>query len=406
MTNLNDSPNPTESAETLRQWRLNWEEGAIHWNDNWQVRAEQQENERENAKRDRARRERRTFGKQLWGAGAETLKATIDLAKLEKFGLPALENEAAVATWLGLKQGHLRWFSFDSPAELMWHYHRFTIAKKNGGQRVIHAPKRQLKAIQRKLLRNILDKLPIHEAAHGFVPKRSVVSNAGLHVGKKFVLKMDLSHFFTSIGFRRVRGLFISMGYGYTVANILALLCTEYERVPFKRGQKVFSISIGERHLIQGAPTSPAISNLIVRRLDRRMSKAAALVGCVYSRYGDDMTFSADTLQAILDMRKFANKIIESEGFFVNAQKNRLLRQSGQQRVTGVVVNNKTSTPRDLRRKVRAILHNAQKTGLNAQNLEGRPNFRAYLGGLIAFIHQVEPKHAEPLWAALKSLPD
>ena len=98
-------------------------------------------------------------------------------------------------------------------------------------------------------------------------------------MGKRVVLGLDLKDFFPSITFQRVRGSIIAHGYSYVVASTLALLCTEYDREPFDRDGERFYVSIGHRHLVQGAPTSPALANVVAWRLDRRLMGLAFVDG-------------------------------------------------------------------------------------------------------------------------------
>src|SRR5262249_47038913 len=158
-------------------------------------------------------------------------------------------------------------------------------------------------------------------------------------------------------------------------------------------------VSTGERALVQGAPTSPALANLISRRLDARLSGLARRLDLTYTRYADDLTFSGDHYVRILAAQERAQNIIADEGLPVNLRKIHLYRQSNRQVVTGLVVNLRANTPREARRMVRAILNNAAKTGLEAQNRDRRPDFRAYLLGLIGYIHEANPEHARKLLA-------
>src|SRR5262249_35728921 len=195
---------------------------------------------------------------------------------------------------------------------------------------------------------------------------------------------------------------FLALAYPYTVAAALALLCTEYDREPFERAEgERYYVSVGPRHLVQGAPTSPALANLVAWRLDRRLSGLAAKYGYTYTRYADDLTFSGDDMAALGRLRVRAQHIIAAEQFVVNAAKTRIAHRSSRQIVTGLVVNEKVTTPRRLRRQIRAILHNAQIGGLEAQNRAGRASFRAHIQGPIAFGHAAHPQHAVPLRQSL-----
>lgn len=390
------------TPQTLDQWRTTWTADEITWAVGWTAWREQREEERTIRKRELARRDRKNFGDELWGVSEGHR-----LAESRSYrDLPPFRSEIELAAWLDISLGRLRWFTHDEAADTVWHYTRYEIPKRSGGRRVILAPKSELKAIQRKIYHEIVNRVPVSAAAHGFVPDRSIVTNARPHSGKAVVLNIDLKDFFPSITFPRVRGLFIRWGYSFTIASVLALLCTEYERKPFQQGEGKFYISLGARHLVQGAPTSPALANHIAWNLDRRLAGLAKSFDFTYTRYADDLTFSGDNPDHALRILDVAQRIISEEGFRVNAAKTRLYRPSSRQIVTGIVVNDGTSTPRDLRRRVRAILHQAEKTGLAAQNREGRDNFRAYLQGLIGYIHEANPDQARGLLEKLKAIPD
>lgn len=349
---------------------------------------------------------RRYFGEALWGASAAQREATTQGDRLATHGLPPLTSEAELAEWLLISPARLRWFTYDRPAEQAWHYTLHRVPKRRGGQRLILAPKEELKALQRTILQEILQLVPPDEAAHGFVRGRSIVSNAAAHVGRVFLLNLDLRDFFPTLTYPRVRGLFISLGYNFEVASLLALLCTGRERERFEHHGKTYFISVGPRHLVQGAPSSPALANLIARGLDRRLRGLATKVGFSYTRYADDLSFSGDSLDGVRALQRYIPPIVTEEGFILHEEKSHLFRHSGRQLVTGLVVNDQVGTPRALRRQLRACLHNAQRTGLAAQNHAGHPDFRAYLQGLIAHVHAANPAQAEALWAALAALPD
>jgi RNA-directed DNA polymerase len=354
---------------------------------------------------DRARRsegDRAVFGEELWGVSARQRAAVLDAARAARFDLPPLGAERELADWLGIPLTRLRWYTHDRPADTTWHYVRYVAPKRSGGERIILAPKRELKALQRKVLDGIVARVPTAATTHGFVRGRSVVTNAQPHVGKQVVLKLDLKDFFPSITFPRVRGLFVALGYPFPVAAALALLCTEYDREVFERDGTRYFVSDGPRHLVQGAPTSPALANLVAWRLDRRLGGLAARRGFAYTRYADDLTFSGDDIGAVHDVRRLAQRIIRDERFTTNYAKTRVARRSARQIVTGLVVNDQIATPRELRRRLRATLHNAEKTGLAAQNRDGRADFAGYLQGLIAFVNVAHPRHALWLRAGLR----
>lgn len=395
------------SLDLLREWRLKWTVDELEWRTvDWAARRDNREEEVAQRRKERARKDRRFFGVEEWGASPKHSKATTDESLLRKRGLPVFDDESSLASWLEIPLSRLRWYTYGKAASRVWHYVRYVAKKRSGGERIILAPKRQLKALQRKVLHGILEKLPMTAAAHGFVRERSIVTNARPHVGHKFVLNLDLKDFFPSIHYPRVRGLFVKVGYSFAVASALAMLCTETDREPLKRGEKTFYVSVGPRTLIQGAPTSPMLANLLARRLDARLAGWAAKHQLQYTRYADDLTFSGDDYDTLLRTLDVAQRIITSEGFAVNAKKTRLYRQSGRQVVTGLVVNDKVNTPREMRRTLRAILHHAAQTGLATQNRDGRENFRAYLQGLIGHLAQADPDTAKRFTEQLNALKD
>lgn len=329
-----------------------------------------------------------------------------NVEKLTAAGLPVLATPADVATALGLTIPRLRWLAFHSDASPVTHYIRFTVPKRSGGTRALFAPHKDLAAAQEWILQNILAKLPLHEAAHGFVPGRSTVTNANGHVGREVVINADLTDFFPTITFPRVRGMFQMLGFSPAAATVLALLCTEPPRRTVSYAGKPFHVATGPRGLPQGACTSPALSNLAARRLDARLAGIARKLGWTYSRYADDLTFSASGEPAgkIGYLLARLRHIAQDEGFAVNEKKTRVLRRSDSQNVTGIVVNDRPGVPRDVVRRLRAILHRAKAEGLSAQNRENHPNFEMWVRGMIAYVHMVNPKQAASLRAAYEAL--
>ncbi len=215
-----------------------------------------------------------------------------DVAQLERYGLPVWKSEADVAAALGIAIGELRHFSIHRERERTPHYIAYAIPKRSGGTRIIHAPKRRLKAIQRLLNAKLVSKLPVSPYAHGFVAGRSVRTCAEPHVGKGVVLRLDLKDFFPSVTWQRVRGLLISLGYSYPVAATLAVLMTEAERQPVDVDGTVFHVPVGPRVCVQGAPTSPGLCNALLLRMDRRLAGLAKKHGFDFTRYADDLSFS------------------------------------------------------------------------------------------------------------------
>src|SRR5262249_12879635 len=210
---------------------------------------------------------------------------------------------------------------------------------------VLSAPHKRLAAAQQWVLENVLRRLPVEAPAHGFVTGRSILTNAKAHVGKAVIANLDLEDFFPSINWKRIRSVFQRAGYSPCVATILSLLCTECPREKVEYAGKTYYVATGPRGLPQGACTSPALSNQVARRLDKRLDGLARKLKLVYTRYADDLTFSgeAEFNEKVGYLMARVRHLAEAEGFAVNEKKSRVLRRNTAQTVTGLVVNEKPS---------------------------------------------------------------
>ena len=335
----------------------------------------------------------RLFSRTMRTSNRNVRDLTEDEDQLHRYGLPLWKSEHDLASALSLSVKELRHFSIHRFQDKVCHYVLFRIAKARGGHRLIMAPKTRLKKIQREILRQVLEKLPPPPHAHGFVKGRSVKTGASQHVGKKVVVKMDLADFFPSVTFPRVRGLFLALGYSFPVATTLAVLCTECERQRVKQGDDLFHVPVGERHCVQGAPTSPALCNQIARKLDNRLHGLALKLGFTYTRYADDLTFSGDNPEKLKSLLGLTRKIIEDEGFRLHSKKTRILHSGGHQHVTGVTVNQALGLSKKERRRLRAELH---QLSLNPQP---DPQQIARLKGKLAYLEMLNPEQAARLRA-------
>lgn len=301
-----------------------------------------------------------------------------------KVSLPKLSSRAEVAALVGVTEEELTAFMRPGSASGSG-YVEFDVPKRSGGTRRIAAPRAKLRAAQRALLDQVLSKIPLHGAAHGFAFDRSVVTNAQLHVGATIVVKVDLEEFFPSVHYRRVRGLFEAYGYNTEVASTLAGLTTWRAKLPDGR-------VAWPGCLPQGAPTSPAIANIVCRRLDARLTALCARFGATYTRYADDLAFSFQKRPERLGrFLWWVNSICQQEGFSENDGKRRVMRSGGRRMVTGLVVNQKVSIPREDRRRFKAILHNVKKHGLESQ-ARGREDFKSWLEGYASWVRMVHPE--------------
>jgi retron-type reverse transcriptase len=307
--------------------------------------------------------------------------------------VPQLATPGELAAWLGLDMPVLEWLAGTRPAgtAALQHYRYALIPKRNGAARLLEAPKARLKAIQRKILHEILDPVPVHNAAHGFVRKRSCLTAAQIHAGEGVVAAFDLARFFPSIAAPRVHGLFRRLGYPSTVARLLTGLCTTVTPAGIAVPREVYGVP----HLPQGAPTSPALANLLAWRLDARLAGLARAAGANYTRYADDLAFSGSAV----GFGAVVEKIVREEGFALNPAKSRVMRRHARQMITGIVVNAHCNVPRAEFDALKAILFNCIRHGPAAQNHENIPDFRRHLEGRVAWVAQINPRRGEKLCA-------
>jgi RNA-directed DNA polymerase len=312
-----------------------------------------------------------------------------------RWPVPRIDTVGDLAAFLGLEVGTLEWFADVRGLERvvdderLRHYRYMRVARKSGPPRVIEAPKPRLKALQRRVLHEILDVIPVHDAAHGFVGGRSARTHALAHVGRWVVVRLDLEDFFAGVTAARVFGIFRAAGYPESVAHVLTGLCTNV--VPAEQsvpGHWRLSRRLATPHLPQGAPTSPALANLAAFALDRRLTGLAAAIGATYTRYADDLVLSSD--RRLRTPVAAIGDIARAEGFRVNATKTRVMGRGRRQTVTGVVVNAHPNVPRAEYDVLKATLHRAALDGpadLDPTVLLGR----------IAWVESLNPTRGEKL---------
>ena len=328
--------------------------------------------------------------------------------------LPQIDSVAELARWLRLDINELLWFAdlkglcARSNQPTLHHYKPLIIAKPFGDVRLIEAPKVRLKHLQRQILTGILEHIPPHPAVHGFVRGRSIRTYVTPHVARNVVLRVDLRSFFPSIRHSRVEAIFRTFGYPEHISNLLAALCTtstpphiwriagiDCDRHRLREASALYR----RTHLPQGAPTSPAIANLCCWRLDNRLAGLAHAARVTYTRYADDLAFSADE-----DFSRRASRfavhvaaIAMEEGFQIHQRKTRLMRPGVRQHLAGLVINRHINIPRREFDELKAILTNCIRTGPNVQNRAHHPDFRAHLTGRIAFVESIHPQRGARL---------
>jgi hypothetical protein len=327
-----------------------------------------------------------------------------------------LDTLAELRDWLDVPDELLAWladrkgFERFAKAERLQNYRYRWVTKRSGGARLLESPKSRLKALQRRILTDVLEHIPPHPAAHGFRQGRSIITHAMLHVRQQVVIRFDLRAFFADIHPARAFGLFRGVGYPEEVSRTLVALCTN--RVPLsvlsaapqpanaEEIQALFFLrqQLREFHLPQGAPTSPALANLCAHGLDLRLTAAAKAFGATYSRYADDLTFSGDRTLAHGGRRleRRVAEIARDLGFSLNRRKTAVMPASSRQAVTGLVVNERLNLPRRDFDNLKATLTNCVRHG-PASQARGRAHFREHLLGKLAWVEHLSPARGEKL---------
>ncbi|BBF42400.1 retron-type RNA-directed DNA polymerase [Lachnospiraceae bacterium KM106-2] len=266
-------------------------------------------------------------------------------------------------------------------------YHGFVLSY-GGKNRMILAPGLNLKERQKWILHNILEKIPVEDCAHGFVKGRSIKTNAEVHVNKKEIVCLDIKDFFPSIKRVQVENVFLELNYSEEVAKKISSLVTYNDELP------------------QGAPTSPYLSNLVFRNVDMGLKKLAKENDLEYTRYADDITFSAN--HSIDNIIKEAEEIIERAGFIVNEDKTHIMKDNYRKMVTGLVVNHKVRIPSAYKKKFRQEIYYCKKYGvsqhLRAIGRENAVNFQEYMYGKAYYIKMIEKELGEKLLLQLDSI--
>ncbi|MGM3224284.1 retron St85 family RNA-directed DNA polymerase [Dickeya zeae] len=281
--------------------------------------------------------------------------------------LPILENVDDLSQSLRLPKEVISKFSLNNDK----YYHRIEMKKKTGGIRHIESPLRELKAIQRWILRYILDKLAPSIYAKGFVRKKSIIDNAKPHEGNQYVLNLDLQDFFTNVPASHVYTLFRNIGYNNNIAFILTSFCTKSGYLP------------------QGAPTSPALSNLVCLRLDHRVSTYCKKRVLTYTRYADDLCISGNKILILQRASYLIKMIIADEGFTVNTKKEKFLGPKVRREVTGLTV-----TPRITISKKNYCVYRKRIYDLVRNEVQ---NKNEIIRGILSFVQSIDKDKGKKL---------
>jgi len=318
-----------------------------------------------------------------------------NIRQLKKSKLPIINDMQDLANFLTIDMGKISWLVYHREVTNIDHYNRFRIPKRSGSDRIISAPKTYLKEAQSWINTEILEKIQPEKEATAFRKNKNILDNALPHSNQGTVIRVDLADFFSTITFPRTRGLFSSFGYNSGVSTVLALLCTDMDRREVVYQSENWYVSQGPRKLPQGATTSPALSNLVARNLDRRIRGYLKYLedDWIYTRYADDLVLSHPDKNVDVGMLlTYLNRVIRDEGFKVNKKKTVIMRTPHRQMITGLVLHESgVRVPKKYLKKVRAMVHNADQLiskGFNPDNIDE-------IKGRLSFIKMVMPEYAE-----------
>ena len=301
------------------------------------------------------------------------------------------------------------------------HYKNFTISKRSGGKRWISIPVPPLMAVQRWISQNILNSVTPHKAAYAYVLNRRTRDHAEKHCAAEWILKVDIKDFFSNISERQVFRVFESLGYPKLLSFEMARLCTR--ETPRRKGTRWAnqvqydttttpypSRTVGS--LPQGAPTSPALSNLVCVAMDIQLEALAQKSNATYSRYADDLCFSfADSSRAaILEIKRGISKVLWNNGFRENPKKTRIIPPGARKVITGLLVNENTPlVPREIRDRIKMHLYYCKKFNIpdhcRTRGFRSVVGFRNHLQGLIQYVSSINPPQAQKFLLQFAELP-
>lgn len=297
---------------------------------------------------------------------------------LYKNNLPIIYSLEHLASLVGFETSYLRYIAYKQNP----FYRTFKIKKKSGGERDISEPLPNLKKIQRWVLENILYQITPSEYAKAYILGRSIKENARFHRNQRMVLTVDIKDFFSSLSTKLVKRFYYKCGYNKKVTYYLTRISTLDGGLP------------------QGAPTSPALANLLFKELDLHIATYCKSKFIRYTRYADDLTFSGDFAEN--ELISCVKKELKSIDLELKNSKTRLMLGHQRQEVTGIVVNKKLQVSREQRRNLRQAIFYIEKYGINNHlNKIGelRANYIAHLIGQANFVLFINPMDRDALKA-------
>lgn len=261
------------------------------------------------------------------------------------------------------------------------HYISVKIPKRNGGVRRLSIPDKALMSVQKAIAQKLLAYEPVSSYAKAYKPASNVKKNAAPHIAKPKILKLDIKDFFDNIKYSTVKDkVFPSEKYSEANRILLAMLCYHEDSLP------------------QGAPTSPIITNIIMREFDEAVGQRFGEKNIAYTRYCDDMTFSGDFDE--MQVISFVEEELKKLTLSLNRKKTHVISSSSRQTVTGITVNKKLNIPKEYKRRIRQEIFFCKKNGTEGhiENIASELSPLKYLHSLqgkINYVLQITPENEE-----------
>ncbi len=320
------------------------------------------------------------------GYSAENIVKCLEYSQiLIEQNLPIIFNSYHLAALVGYQHSYLS----RSIISTEFFYRHFKVKKRNGSYRKISEPLPSLKEIQLFILKEILYSQKASRYCKSYIPKKNIIDYLKFHANEKVILTIDISNFFPSIKFKLVEDYFLKLGYATDVSDYLACLCTYTTKANSHNKYK--------RYLPQGAPTSPYLSNLILKDFDENLALYCKKNEIKYTRYADDMAFSGDDLNKA-KILKFVTRTLKPFNLELNKEKTNLMKKNVPQIVSGVVLNKKMQIPKNERNKIRNIMYFIMKYSLDdhlERINEKRDNYVPHLLGRIQYALNLNKEDAE-----------
>lgn len=352
----------------------------------------------------------------------ETAVTQIEEVISSHYSLPSILSINHLAKRTEVNYEQLRGFinRVDSEA-----YKKFSIRKRSGGRRFIHVPNHELMRVQRWLNQYVLKNIPTHPASHAFKEGNSIKSCASIHCGARWLIKLDIADFFESISEIQVFRLFKELGYSPLVAFELGRLCTTQTfwlspRKQFKQWrvwQPNESIQEYNQQLLgylpQGAPTSPLISNLVMRECDDKLSRIARRYSLKYTRYSDDLSFSTRSKNFDRATAKSViyevNKVISEAGYRQQYRKTKVIPPSSKKVILGLNVDGaEPRLQKEFKDRIRQHLYYLNKLGIHEhvanRGFDSIWGFKSHLRGLIDYANMIEPNYSKKVLREFKMI--